>query len=61
MRDISEFIAYDSFKEMMEAERKGRKAADARVQPRQKKCRAGDILISDPGYGFTIFHETLDN
>ena len=61
MRDISEFIAYDSFKEMMEAERKGRKAADARVQPWQKKCRAGDILISDPGYGFTIFHEILDN
>ena len=52
---------YDSFEEMMDAERNAREAADAFVQPWQKECRAGDILVSDPGYGFPIFHEILDN
>ena len=52
---------HDSLEEMMEAERKAREEADTMVQPWQKKCRAGDILVSDPGYGFPIFHEILDN
>ena len=45
----------------MESEEKARLAADEGVQAWQKKCRAGDILVSDPGYGFPIFHEILDN
>ena len=45
----------------MEVEEQAHKAADAMVRPWQKKCRAGDILVSDPGYGFPIFHEILDN
>ena len=52
---------YDSFEDMMEAERKAREAADARVRPWQLKSRAGDILVSDPGHGFPVFHEILDN
>lgn len=52
---------YDSFDEMMEAEKKAREAADARVLPWQEKARAGDILFSDSGYGFPIFHELLDS
>ena len=58
---IPDMTFYDSFEEMMEAERRAREAADAIVQPWQKDCRAGDILVSDPGYGFPIFHEILDN
>ena len=56
-----EIKTYNSFDEMMEAERKAREAADARVQPWQLKSKAGEILVSDPGYGFAIFHEILDN
>ena len=52
---------YDSFEDMIEAEQNAREAADARVQSWQQECRAGDILVSDPGYGFPIFHEMLDN
>jgi hypothetical protein len=57
---ISDVTFYDSFEEMMEAERKAREAADAMVQPWQLEYRAGDILVSDPGYGFPVFHEILD-
>jgi len=52
---------YGSFEEMMEAERKAREEADARVTAEQKKYRPGDIVVSDSGYGFPIFHEILDN
>jgi hypothetical protein len=52
---------YGSFEEMMEAEREARKAADARVTPQQRRYRPGDIVVSDSGYGFPIFHEILDN
>lgn len=45
----------------MQAESKARQKADASVQPWQSKARAGEILVSDPGYGFAIFHEILDN
>ena len=51
---------YGSFEDMMEAESKARQQADTRVTPEQKKYRAGDIVVSDPGYGFPIFHEILD-
>ncbi|MBU0514623.1 MAG: hypothetical protein KJ621_07610 [Proteobacteria bacterium] len=44
----------------MEAERKAREAADARITPAQLRYRAGDIVVSDSGYGFPIFHEILD-
>ena len=52
---------YDSDEEMWEHEAKARKLADERVNPWHLKVRAGDILVSDPGYGFPIFHEVLDN
>ncbi|MBU0515442.1 MAG: hypothetical protein KJ621_11775 [Proteobacteria bacterium] len=51
---------YDSFEEMMEAEQEARAAADVRVQPWQEKSRADEILVSDSGYDFPIFHEILD-
>jgi hypothetical protein len=58
---LVEITFYDSWEQAMEEERKAREEADARVQPWQFKCRAGDILVSDPGYGFPVFHELLDN
>jgi len=58
---LVEITFHDSLEDMFEAEEKARKAADTYVQPWQEKCRAGDILVSDPGYGFPIFHELLDN
>ena len=58
---IAEITFFDSWDEAIEAEAKARESADARVQHWQQKVRAGDILISDPGYGFPIFHEVLDN
>jgi len=57
---LVEVTFYGSFEEMMEAERKAREAADSRVQPWQEKCRAGEVLVSDSGYGFPVFHEILD-
>ena len=56
-----EVTFYSSFEEMMEAEENARRIADSLVRPWQEKCRAGDILVSDPGYGFPVFHEILDN
>ena len=52
---------YDSVESMFEAEREARLEADKRVRPWHYNLRAGDIAISDPGYGFPIFHEVLDN
>jgi len=45
---------------MLEAERKAREAADKRVTPEQMRYRIGDIVVSDSGYGFLVFHEILD-
>jgi hypothetical protein len=56
-----EVTFHDSFDDMMGEIARARDSADARVQPWQEKHRAGDILVSDPGYGFAIFHEVLDN
>lgn len=58
---MTEITFYGSFVEMMEAEELARKKADSYVQPWQEKGRAGDILVSNPGYGFPVFHEILDN
>ena len=52
---------YDSVDAMFDAERKARLEADKRVQPWHYRLRAGDIVVSDPGYGFPVFHEILDN
>jgi hypothetical protein len=54
-------ITFGSWDELMEQERINREAADKRIQPWHYKLRAGDVVISDPGYGFPIFHELLDN
>ena len=46
---------------MIEAERKAREAADARVKPWHLRARAGDILVSMPYEDLVVFHELLDN
>jgi hypothetical protein len=58
---VDDVTFYDSWEQAMDAERKAREVADTKVTPWHLKCRAGDILVSDPGYGFPIFHEILDN
>ena len=55
-----EITFYDSLEELFEAERRAREAADARVTPEQARYKAGDIVVSDSGYGFPVFHEILD-
>ena len=56
-----EVTFYESDDEMWQDLRNKMSEADSRVQPWQLKHKAGDILVSDPGYGFPIFHEVLDN
>lgn len=55
-----EITFYDSDEDMWEDLGRAMKAADARVTEEQKKYRAGDIFLSDSGYGFPIFNEILD-
>jgi len=55
-----QFKAYDSFEDMMQDIRDASESADQRVTPEQKRYRPGDIVISDSGYGFPIFHDLLD-
>ena len=52
---------YGSFEEMQDDLGRAMKEADARVKEEQKRYRSGDIVLSDSGYGFPIFHELLDN
>lgn len=54
-------ITFGTWDDLMEQERSARLAADKRVQPWHYKLRAGDVAVSDSGYGFAIFHELLDN
>ena len=51
---------HDSFEDMLEEMRKGTEAADAMVTEEQRRYRPGDIVVSDPGYGFPVFHVILD-
>ena len=51
---------YDSIEEMWDDLSRAMKIADERVSQEQKKYRPGDIVVSDSGYGFPIFHEILD-
>ena len=51
---------YDYDEEMWDDLPKAMKSADERVTEEQKKYRPGDIVVSDSGYGFQIFHEILD-
>jgi len=46
---------------MMDAERRARETADARVRPWQVAARSGDILVSLPYEDLPVFHEILDN
>ena len=57
---MSDVTFYDSFDEMMDSIREGTKRADERVTPDQQKYRPGDIVMSDSGFGFPIFHQILD-
>ena len=54
------FTAYESYEEMFADLRMQMQKADFRVTPEQKRYRPGDIVVSDSGYGFPIFHEILD-
>ena len=54
------FKSYTSFEEMLADIRQATKEADERVTPQQQRYRPGDIVVSDSGYGFPIFHEILD-
>jgi hypothetical protein len=58
---VVKITVHDSFEDMMNTIADARDSADARVLDFQKKYRSGDILVSDSGYGFPIFHEILDN
>ena len=51
---------YDSDEEMWDDLFRAMKSADDRVTEEQKKYRPGDIVVSDSGFGFPIFHEILD-
>jgi hypothetical protein len=55
-----EITTYDSVEEMMDDLGKAMDAADARVTEQQKKYRPGDVVMSDSGYGFPIFHDIQD-
>lgn len=50
---------FDSFEEMMEAERDAREAADSRVLDWQKELKPGDCFISPTSYGFNIYGVVL--
>ena len=52
---------YDSFDDMMEAERKAQEEAARRTQDWQKRIRKGDYFVSNSGYDFPIFGEVLDD
>ena len=51
---------YNSFEDMMNGLGKAMDTADARVTEQQKRYRPGDIVMSDSGYGFPIFHDLQD-
>ena len=51
---------YESHDEMWEDLQKQMQIADSRVTEEQKKYRHGDIVVSDSGYGFPIFHDIFD-
>lgn len=51
---------YDSVEDMFDDIGRASKAADARVTEAQKKYRPGDIVVSDSGYGFPVFHDLID-
>ena len=50
---------FNSFDEMMEAERKAREEADERVQTWQERIKVGDCFRRSTPYGFEIFGEVL--
>jgi len=50
---------FDSFEDMMEAERRARESADARVQEWQRRIRMGDCFRRLTPYGFEVFCEVL--
>lgn len=54
------YTSFNSLEEMFDEIEKQRKLADSRVTPEQKAYRPGQIVISDSGMGFPIFHEILD-
>ena len=58
---MTKITFYNSDEEMWADLGRAMDEADARVTEEQKRYRSGDIVLSDSGYGFPIFHELLDN
>ncbi len=50
---------FDSFEEMMEAERQARKNADSRVLDWQKQLKPGDCFVKPTEYGFNVYGVVL--
>ena len=50
----------EDWEELMQMEYENRTVADSNVLEWQKGIDIGDLVVSDPGYGFLIFHEILD-
>ena len=50
---------FDSYRKMLEAERRAREAADARVQDWQREIKPGDCFVSPTEHGFNIYGVAL--
>ena len=50
---------FDSYEDMMNAEREAREAADDKVQTWQERIKVGDCFRHSTPYGFEIFGEVL--
>jgi len=57
---VAKITFYDSDEEMWDDLGRAMDEADARVTDQQKRYRPGDIVMSDSGYGFPIFHDLQD-
>ena len=54
------FTTYDTLDDMMQSIQDASQSADESVTEQQQKYRPGDIVMSDSGYGFPIFHDIID-
>jgi len=52
---------FDSFEEMMAAEKEAREAADNRTHDWQKQLKPGDCFVSPTPYGFNIYGVVLQS
>ena len=50
---------FDSFEEMMEAEKQAKEAADSRTLDWQKQLKPGDCFVKPTEYGFNVYGVVL--